>query len=141
MENENLDLTSTVLLDHVQKNITITDDAAKMLKKKGFIDGRKHKYFISAKVAQMLGEEEKYFEKVGASNKQLEDWILNRLEKFGESTRKQIDAHVQKFMGTMFTKEQQKKKIENILQRLQKKNIIKNIGIRKNPKWIKLGIN
>lgn len=139
MENPDFDLTSVILLDHVQKNIPITDDAAKMLKKKGFIDGRKPKYFVSAKVATLLNEEEEYYEKVGASNKQLGDWILNRLEKSGKSTRKQIDAHVKKFIGTMFTEEQQKKKIENILQKLSRKGIVKNIGSTRDSEWIKIG--
>ena len=41
LENSDIDLTTTVLLDKVQKGKPITDDAIKLLRKKGLIEGRK----------------------------------------------------------------------------------------------------
>ena len=41
LENSDIDLATTVLLDKVQKGKSIGDEAIKMLRKKGLIEGRK----------------------------------------------------------------------------------------------------
>src|SRR5690606_32563074 len=55
-----MSLTEVILLDKVQKSLPITDDAAKLLKKKGFIEGRKPNYFISAHLADATNQKAEY---------------------------------------------------------------------------------
>ena len=50
---DDLSLTEIINIDRVQKGLSITDDAAKMLKSKGLIEGRKPNYYISASVAEI----------------------------------------------------------------------------------------
>ena len=51
-----LSLTEVVLLDRIQKGMTITEDAAKLLRKKLLIEGRKPNYFISSQIAEATNQ-------------------------------------------------------------------------------------
>lgn len=138
MEQLGLDLTSVVLLDHVQKVIKITDEAAKFLKKKKLIEGRKPNYFITAEVASITNQEEQYLKNKGANNNQLKDWILSHLNSFKKVSRPQIDNILEKFLAEQLSEKQKKKKITNLLQEMSKKDkTIKNIGTNRKPEWIK----
>lgn len=144
-ENPDLDLTSAVLLDHVQKNIPITDDAAKMLKKKGFIEGRKPKYFISVKIAQMLdnvtggaNEKIKYTKNKGFDKDDYKKWILRHIENHNSTSRKEIDGLLMDKLPAVLSEIQKKKKIDNLIQEMSKiDKSIKNIGNAKKSKWVK----
>ncbi len=145
-EHPNLDLTSAVLLDHVQKNIPITGDAAKMLKKKGFIDGRKPKYFISAKIAQMLDsvtgnsdEKIRYSRNKGLDDYHYKQLILKYLERFNSASRRDIDDFLIPKLPEILLPEQKKRKVNNLLTQMSiKDKIIKNIGTKRKPIWSKL---
>ena len=53
LENSDIDLATTVLLDKIQKGKTISDDAIKMLRKKGLIEGRKPHLYVPRQVAKV----------------------------------------------------------------------------------------
>lgn len=53
------------LLDKVQKNKSLTIDEVKILKQKGYVDGKKGHYFISASIAEVTGEKIAYTRKKG----------------------------------------------------------------------------
>ncbi len=137
-ENTDLNLTSAILLDHVQKNIPITGDAAMTLREKGLIEGRKPNYFISAKIASVINQEDEYLRNKGADNRQLKDWILHHLDKFKKTTRPQIDKILIKFTSETLSEEQRKRKITNLIHEMSKKDkTIKNIGTNRKPIWVK----
>ena len=58
IEQKDLSLTEVILLDKVQKHLLISDQAFKLLKTKGVIEGRKTNYYISAKVAEITNQKE-----------------------------------------------------------------------------------
>ena len=60
LENSEIDLTTTVLLDKVQKGKTISDDAIKMLRKKGLIEGRKPHLYVSKQIAKVTNKQTLY---------------------------------------------------------------------------------
>jgi len=137
-KKDDLSLTEVILLDRVQKELTITDAAAKMLKKKGFIEGRKGHYFISAEIAAMMNQKVTYTRNKGLKKEILMSFVINHIENHGFTTRVEIDELLLDKLPDMLDEKQKKKKIENLLQEM-KKDKIKNIGSRGFPKWVLLG--
>ena len=136
---KDLDFQTTILLDRVQKNLIISDEDAKILRKKKLIEGRKPNYFIAAVIASATNQEERYLKNRGADNHQLKDWILLHLNKFDQASKSKIDSILTKFLPEALSEKQKKKKVTNLLHEMSKKDkSIKNIGTKRTPKWIKL---
>ncbi len=133
---DDIDLTDAVLLDKVQKSLPINDEAARRLKQKGFIEGRKPTYFISAQIADITDKKAQYTRNKGLDTELLKSFILKHIDIHGYATRKEIDELLLDKLPDYLDEKQRKKRIENILQQM-KRNAIKNIGTRTNPKWVK----
>ena len=135
-KNDDINLTDAVLLDKVQKSLPINDEAARKLKQKGFIEGRKPNYFISAQIADITDKKAQYTRKKGLDTELLKSFIIKHIEIHGYATRKEIDELLLNKLPDYLDEEQRKKRIENILQQMRR-NTIKNIGTRTNPKWVR----
>lgn len=135
--NDEMNLTEVILLDKVQKSLPITDEAAKLLKKKGFIEGRKPNYFISAHIADATNQKAEYTRNKGLEKEVLMSFIIKHIDNHGFATREEIDMLLLDKLPDYMDSKQRKKKIENILQEM-KKDKIKNIGSRGFPKWVKI---
>ncbi|AYD46390.1 RNA-binding domain-containing protein [Arachidicoccus soli] len=133
-----INLSEVILLDKVQKTLPIKDEAAKLLKKKGFIEGRKPNYFISAQIAELTNQKAAYTRNMGLDKEVLMSFIVKHIENHGFATREEIDLLLLDKLLDYIDDKQRKKKIENILQEM-KKDKIKNIGSRGFPKWVILG--
>lgn len=133
---DDLDLTEVVLLDKVQKKQEITDAAAKLLRTKGLIDGRKPNYFISAKVADITNQKAEYTKNKGLENEVMMSFVLKHIDHHGFATRQEIDKLLIDNLPDYLTHKQKKKKIDNLLQALRDK--IQNIGTRNDSKWVKI---
>ncbi|KOH46704.1 RNA-binding domain-containing protein [Sunxiuqinia dokdonensis] len=134
---DEMNLTEVILLDKVQKSIPITDNAARLLKKKGFIEGRKPNYFISAQIAEVTNQKAEYTRNKGLDKEVLMSFIIKHIENHSFATREEIDTLLLDKLPDYMDDKQRKKKIENILQEM-KKDKIKNIGSRGFPKWVKI---
>ena len=134
---DDLKSTEVILLDKVQKSLPITDDAAKMLKKKGFIEGRKPNYYISAQIAELTNQKAEYTLNKGLDKQVLISVVLQHINNHGFATREEIDKLLIGQLPNHMDEKQRKKRIENILQDM-KKLYIKNIGTRIFPKWVKI---
>lgn len=133
-----INLTEVILLDKVQKAMPINAYSAKLLKKKGIIEGRKPNYFISAQIAELINQKAAYTRNKGLDKELLMSFIVKHIENHGFATREEIDLLLLDKLPDYMDEMQRKKKIENILQEM-KKSKIKNIGSRGFPKWVKLG--
>lgn len=130
-----IDLTDAVLLDKVQKSLPINDEAAQRLKQKGFIEGRKPNYFISAQIAKITDKKAQYTRNKGLDMELLKSFILKHIEIHGYATRKEIDELLMDKMPDYMDEKQRKKRIDNIIQNMRDDTII-NIGTRSIPKWV-----
>lgn len=135
--NDEMNLTEVILLDKVQKSLPITDDASKLLKKKGFIEGRKPNYFVSAQIAEATNLKAEYTRNKGLEKEVLMSFIVKHIDNHGFATREEIDMLLLDKLPDYMDSKQRKKKIENILQEMKKEKI-KNIGSRGFPKWVKI---
>lgn len=136
-KKDDLSLTEVILLDKIQKSMDITDDAAKLLKSKGLIEGRKPNYYISVKIAEMTNQKVEYTRNKGLDKEVYKVFILKLIENHNSATREEIDSLLLNQLPSYMDDKQRKKKIENILQEMKKDNLIFNIGNRGKSKWVK----
>lgn len=120
--NPDLSLNDIMLLDKVQKGISIGDIQAKYLRKCKFIEGRKPKYYLAYEVVAASKNSDLKSQYV--KNKSFDDdyfrkLILNYLERFGTASRKDIDILLKDKLSAVLSDEQKKNKIDNLMRQLR----------------------
>lgn len=125
---DDLSLTEVILLDKIQKNIAITDDAAKLLKNKGLIEGRKPNYYVSIAVAKATGEKTEYIKQRGIDDGYCQKMIVQYLQKFGEGKREAFEKLLLDKLPDVLDIDQKRNKIKNNLQSLKNQGVITSIG-------------
>lgn len=137
-KKDSLSLTEVILLDKVQKEQSITEDAAKLLKKKGLIEGRKPNYFIAEKIAEKTNQRAEYIKNRGFKDLHYKNMILELIEKYGSASKLDIDKLILDILPAVLDNNQKENKIRNILYAMSKKEkTIVNQGTNRNPIWIK----
>lgn len=137
-KKDDLSLTEVILLDKVQKEQVISENAAKLLKKKGLIEGRKPNYFISEKVAEKTDQRADYIKNRGFKDQHYKNMILELIEKYGSASKLDIDKLILDILPAVLDNNQKVNKIRNILYAMSKRDkIIVNQGTNRNPIWKK----
>ncbi len=137
IEQTDLDLTTVMLLDKVQKRINISKDEHRFLKSKKLVEGRYPNLFVSSKIAAVTEEKAQHIKNKGFNKKYYQDLIVEFIKKYDSAPRKEIDELLLNKLPDIMTKEQKARKINNILSEMSGKlMIIKNIGSRKKSSWI-----
>ena len=125
LENSDIDLATTVLLDKVQKGKAISDDAIKMLRKKGLIEGRKPHLYVSRQIAKVTNKQIEYTLKKGFNDEECKEWILKALNDHKVLSRKQINELLWNKLPVDFSDTQRLNKIGNLLMKLKREGAIK----------------
>lgn len=126
MERADIDLTTAVLLDRVQKKKPIGDQAIAMLRKLRLIEGRKPNVFISQRIASATHQEAEYTDMKGLDDKYYQDLIIEALTQHGKLKRADIDKLLFNKLPSILSHEQKLSKIGNMLTKLRRNNIIFN---------------
>jgi ATP-dependent DNA helicase RecG len=126
-----------LLLDKIQKGENITDEGAKLLKKKNLIEGRKGRYYISAEIAAISNQKTDYTRNKGLNKKFYKEMILQHIQNYEHVSREEIDKLLWDKLPDSMNEKQKKIKINNILTEMSGK-LIQNVGSRTKPKWILL---
>ena len=124
LENTNIDLTTAVLLDKVQKGKPISENAVKMLRKEKLIEGRKPHLYVSKFIAKATDKQVEYTLKKGFNDEECKEWILKALNDHKVLSRKQINELLWSKLPIDLTEDQKIGKIGNLLTKLRKKGII-----------------
>ena len=124
LENSDIDLATTVLLDKVQKGRSIGDEAIKMLRKKGLIEGRKPHLYVSKLIAKATNTQVEYTLKKGFNDAECQEWIMKALNDHKVLSRKQINELLWNKLPVDFTEEQKMDKIKNLLYKMHKNDEI-----------------
>ena len=125
IENADLDLATTVLLDKVQKGKPINDAAIKMLRKQKLVEGRKPHLYVSKRIAKATNKEVEYTLKKGFDDTECQEWIIKALKDHVVLSRKQIDELLWSKLSIDYTDEQRHRKIGNLLTKMRKRGVIK----------------
>lgn len=124
MENANLDLSTTVLLDCVQKGKRISDDAIAALRKLRLIEGRKPNIHISKKVAQAAHQQVQYTDMKGFEDQYYKDLIVKALTEHKSLKRLDFDKLIINKLPSILSEAQKKNKVGNLLKMLRMSGII-----------------
>jgi ATP-dependent DNA helicase RecG len=138
MERTDLDLWAVILLDKVQKGIRVDQEAHQRLKKLGLVEGRYPNLYISAKIAAALDQKAKHILTRGLNRQYYKNLILELIHQHGPVPREEINRLLMDKLPEILTQEQKDRLIHNLLTDLRMKGIIKNVGSRRRPMWVKV---
>ena len=120
IERKDLPLSQVVLVDRVQKKLSITDDAATMLKREKLIEGRRPNYFVAASVAAATDDKVAYIKNKAFDDEHYKKMIESFLGKFGDGTRKDFESLLIPKLSDALSESQKKAKVKNMLQAMKR---------------------
>ena len=135
MANTDLDLTTIILLDRVQKRKRISSEAHRRLKTAKLVEGRYPNLIVAAQVAAVTGEKAKHIRDGGLDNRYYRDLILELIGKHQPVSREEINELLLDKLPEVLNKDQKMDKIHNLVSSLAGKRI-RNIGSRRTPRWV-----
>lgn len=128
-----LDLKTIMTLDKVQKRKKLTEQESKMLRKKGFIEGKSPNLYISSKIALKTNEKGSYMRMKGIEDEYAQKMILDYLERFKKARRSDFEDMLLDKLPGVLDIQQKKDKVKNLLQKLKKDN---KIRLKDNNDWV-----
>lgn len=136
-ENNDLSLETVMLLDRVQKNITISKEQSDILRKKHLIEGRYPKIYISKGISEIVDEKVSYTKKSGFDDQYYKDLVLKYINDFGSITKKDLDELLIDKLPDSLNNEQKKRKIKYLVSEClhRREHILENIGTNRYPVW------
>jgi ATP-dependent DNA helicase RecG len=123
-KKDDLSLTEVILLDKVQKDLDINEEAAKLLKKKGLIEGRKPHFHISSLVASATGMETEYMKLKGIEDDYCKKLIKDYILKFKGGLRSDFENLLDDKLPNLLSPKQKKDKVKNLLQAMKREGTI-----------------
>lgn len=123
-KKDDISLTEVILLDKVQKDIPINDEASKLLKKKGLIEGRKPHYHISSSIASATGMETEYIKLKGIEDDYCKKMIKDYIFKFKGGQRSDFENLLDDKLPNLLSPKQKKDKVKNLLQSMKREGVI-----------------
>jgi ATP-dependent DNA helicase RecG len=135
-ERADLDLWTVILLDKVQKNISVSKEDHLFLKRLKVVEGRYPRLFISAPVAAVVDQKAEHILNRGLDRQYYLDLICELIHKHQPVTRRDIDRLLVNKLPGILTEEQKSIRIHNLLYTLKKMGKIKNEGSKHSPKWV-----
>lgn len=136
MSRADLDLSTIMLLDRVQKNQIISAGDNKRLKAAKLVEGRYPNLVVAAEIAAATGQKAKHIRDRGLDSKFYRDYILELIREHHPVSREDIDKLLLDKLPEVLSEEQKLTKIHNLLRNMAKVGLIRNDGGRKYPRWV-----
>lgn len=137
VKNTDLDLSTVILLDKVQKKIQISKVEAQSLKKQGLIDGRFPNVFVSSSISAITNDKSGYIKYKAFDKRYYKDLVINFIKKYKATNRQEIDKLLFNKLSESLSEKQKYSKIKNLLfEMAHKDKSIENAGSNRSPKWI-----
>ena len=135
MTRADLTLGQVLLLDRVQKGLPLTSSEARELRDLRLIEGRAPKYFISAKVADVVGQKARYIHNRGLDKSYYQQLVLDYLQRYGHASRSDLDALLLSKLPDVLTERQKENKLKNLMQGMRQAGLIHPLGPRSTAVW------
>lgn len=136
LQRGDLDIDTVILLDRIQKELPVTDDAISLLRREGLIEGRKPHWHVAASIALSTNAQASYTLAKGVGDAQIKELIKSHLTKFPGAGRTDIDRLALPLLGSGLNDKQKKDKITNILSSMKNRDrSIKVEGRGPAAKW------
>lgn len=120
MERADINLTTAVLLDRVQKGKLISPEAAKLLRKQKLIEGKMPKVHISKRIAQITHSEIEYTELKGLDDDYFRELIIQALANATKLRRNSINKLLMDKLPKILNDKMKKNRIDYLLKMLRK---------------------
>lgn len=139
MARTDLDLSTIMLLDRVQKNQVIPASDSKRLKAANLVGGRYPNLIVGAAIAAVTGQKAKHIRDSGFDSQHYRDLIVKIIREHSPVMRKDIDDLLLSKLPDVLSEKQKLTKIHNLLYELSHElKLIKNVGSRRYPQWVLL---
>lgn len=137
LENTDLSLVEVMLLDRVQKNISITKEQSDLLRKYKLIEGRYPNIYVSKGISEIVDDKVAYTKKSGFDDQYYKDFVLKYINNFGSITKKDLDALLMDKLPDNLSNAQKERKIKYLVSDVlhRKEKILENIGTTRYPIW------
>jgi len=122
--HDELNIETVLLLDRIQKKLPLEKAQYQMLRKSGLIEGKIPNVFVSAKVATIVGEKEKYIKNKALDDKYYMDLIVTYLQQFGNGTKADVINLIGGKLSDALTEKQKENKVRYFLTSLHQKGLI-----------------
>lgn len=138
IERKDLPLEKVVLLDKVQKNQSITDTAANILRKQKLIEGRKPNYFVAASIAEATDDKASYIKNKAFDKFYYKKLVIEFIKKYKKASREDIDKLLMDKLSNVLNDSQKRNKIRNLLYEMSKKDktIFNRSKSTAKPDWV-----
>jgi ATP-dependent DNA helicase RecG len=138
MARTDLDLADVIALDKVQKQRSIDEVAARSLKRRGLIEGRRPNLHISATVAAATGQEAEYLLMKGFDKDDCKQKVLSYLRQFGSAGRKKIERLLWDKLSNAWDDDRKRNFVKNLIQEMSKRDgtIKKERGQTRGTIWV-----
>ena len=125
MERSDLDLTTVILLDKVQKRRSLTDDELKSLKSRRLVEGRRPNLYVSAKVAAATDTKADYIKRRAFDKAFYKKMVVDYLTEYGSARRGDLDKLLMNKVSDALTPEQKWIYVQNLLQEMRRARTIR----------------
>lgn len=119
MERADINLTTAVLLDAVQKKKTLTAQAVALLRKQNLVEGRRPNIYISQRVAKATHQEVEYTVMKGFDDKYYQDLMLEALSQHGKLKRRAFIRLLFNKLPSILDEKQKTNRVDYLLRKLR----------------------
>jgi ATP-dependent DNA helicase RecG len=135
-EHSELNLSTVILLDKVQKQVKLSKEEHCLLKKYHLVEGRFPNIFISSKITVSPADKAQYIKNRAFDDQYYKDQIIQYIRKYGSASRQDINELLLDKLSDVLDIKQKESKVKNLLQAMSKNDkSILNKGLRKKPVW------
>ena len=135
IKKSDLDLSTVIALDKVQKQQPLEEEEFKKLKSQKLIEGRRPNIFVSAKIAAITGDKATYIKHRAFDKEHYKNLVKSYLQQFDEAKRSDLDTLLLDKISETRTTKQKKDFVTNLLQEMKNEGIICVNGTTRWATW------
>ncbi|HCJ51416.1 MAG TPA: transcriptional regulator [Gallionella sp.] len=135
IQKTDLSLPEIFALDRVQKKLPLDEAMVKHLRRANLIEGHKPNLHVSAMVANATASKADYIRTRAQDDEFYAKLITDYLTKFNQATRNEIDKLLLPKLSEALTPDQKVTKINNLLTKMRRNELIVNAGSDKASLW------
>lgn len=136
LANPDLQLPDIIALDRVQKGMSIPDGAARQLKRRKLIDGRKPKYLVSASIAAVTEQKDAYIRNRRQSDEHYRKLVTDYLHEWNEASLQEIKKLLFPLLPQIMNDDQKHNKVRNLLGAMRRDGLLRTSGTTLGAKWM-----
>jgi ATP-dependent DNA helicase RecG len=135
IQKTDLSLPEIFALDRVQKKLPLDEAMVKHLRRANLIEGHKPNLHVSATVANATATKADYIRTRAQDDEFYAKLVMDYLTKFNQATRNEIDKLLLPKLSEALTTDQKVTKINNLLTKMRRNELIVNAGSDKASLW------